>query len=93
MKLLLVLACALLHYHAEQIVPYNWLSLALLSSSEYNPRPYHHGDRAQYEMLCNRLLGLNPVQKAVCVQVMAITNQKKGKYFQFTEFFFHDGRS
>ncbi|KIH63905.1 hypothetical protein ANCDUO_05790 [Ancylostoma duodenale] len=58
----------MLHYHSATIVPYNWLSLALLSSSEYNPRPLNHGDRAHYEVLCSRLLGLNPVQKAVCIQ-------------------------
>ncbi|EYB93573.1 hypothetical protein Y032_0180g766 [Ancylostoma ceylanicum] len=68
MKLLLFLSCALLHYHSATIVPYNWLSLALLSSSDYNPRPLNHGDRAHYEVLCSRLLGLNPVQKAVCIQ-------------------------
>ncbi|KAK5966187.1 hypothetical protein GCK32_020595, partial [Trichostrongylus colubriformis] len=69
MKLLILFSLALLeHAITNTIVPYNWLSLALLSSSEYNPRPLSHGDRAHYEVLCSRLLGLNPVQRALCAQ-------------------------
>uniref|UniRef100_A0A1I7X7J8 Protein Wnt n=1 Tax=Heterorhabditis bacteriophora TaxID=37862 RepID=A0A1I7X7J8_HETBA len=49
-------------------IPYNWLSLALLSSSEYNPRPQSQADRGHYETLCSRLVGLNPVQKNMCIQ-------------------------
>lgn len=69
MRLLLLFTITLLdRVIPDQLVPYNWLSLALLSSSEYNPRPLGHGDRAHYEVLCSRLLGLNPVQRALCVQ-------------------------
>ncbi|CAI4231914.1 unnamed protein product [Auanema sp. JU1783] len=51
-------------------VPYNWLSLATLSTSEYNPTRLETGqyDKRYYEDLCNRLVGLNPIQKTTCQQ-------------------------
>ncbi|KAK0400342.1 hypothetical protein QR680_003456 [Steinernema hermaphroditum] len=49
---------------------YNWLSLAMSSSSYYSPkhRAAHTLDKNNYRLLCDRLPGLNPVQKTMCEQ-------------------------
>uniref|UniRef100_A0A915CFR4 Protein Wnt n=1 Tax=Parascaris univalens TaxID=6257 RepID=A0A915CFR4_PARUN len=50
--------------------PYNWLSLALSSTAQYTPA-FHAAtdyDKQQYQILCERLPGLNPAQIAICQQ-------------------------
>ncbi|VDN57673.1 unnamed protein product [Dracunculus medinensis] len=47
---------------------YNWLSLALSSTSYYSPSYYGSSNHQQYKMLCERLPGLNPIQITICHQ-------------------------
>uniref|UniRef100_A0A914EDK3 Protein Wnt n=1 Tax=Acrobeloides nanus TaxID=290746 RepID=A0A914EDK3_9BILA len=49
--------------------PFNWLSLAMSATSNYAPDSVANAmDKKQYQLLCQRLPGLNPIQKVLCEQ-------------------------
>ncbi|CAI5449156.1 unnamed protein product [Caenorhabditis angaria] len=52
-----------------QEIPYNWLTLAFVGNSEYQPRPHYQSfDKEHFKDLCRRLDGLNTIQQTMCAE-------------------------